>query len=110
MLPLLLERARRGELGYERVRDLTAANPAAVFDLPRKGRVEAGADADLVLVDPEASREIRGENLHSNCGWTPFEGRRGVFPRLTMVGGRVVYENGEDGERFGEEAVGENVR
>jgi dihydroorotase len=110
MLPLLLERARRGELGYERVRDLTATTPAAVFDLPANGRVEAGADADLVLVDPEASREIRGEDLHSNCDWTPFEGKRGVFPRLTMVGGRVVYENGEAGERFADEAVGENVR
>jgi dihydroorotase len=110
MLPLLLERARRGELGYERVRDLTATNPAEVFDLPAKGSVEAGADADLVLVDPEASREIRGEDLHSNCDWTPFEGKRGVFPRLTMVGGRVVYENGEAGERFADEAVGENVR
>jgi dihydroorotase len=110
MLPLLLERARRGELGYERVRDLTATNPAEVFDLPAKGSVEAGADADLVLVDPEASREIRGDDLHSSCDWTPFEGKRGVFPRLTMVGGRVVYENGEAGERFADEAVGENVR
>ena len=110
MLPLLLERARLGEIDYERVRDLTAANPADVFDLPAKGRVEAGADADLVLVDPEASREIRGDDLHSNCGWTPFEGKQGVFPRLTMVGGRVVYEDGEDGERFADEAAGENVR
>jgi dihydroorotase len=110
MLPLLLERARQGEIEYERVRDLTAANPAEVFDLPAKGRVEAGADADLVLVDPDASRAIRGDDLHSNCGWTPFEGKRGVFPRLTMVGGQVVYEDGTDGEQFADEAVGENVR
>ncbi|WP_255151697.1 dihydroorotase [Halorarius halobius] len=107
-LPLLLEEARQGRLGYERVRDLTAANPAAVFDLPRKGRVAEGMDADLVLVDPETAREIRGEDLHTNCEWTPFEGRRGVFPELTMVRGRVVYRD--------EEAwtvptgVGENVR
>jgi dihydroorotase len=110
MLPLLLDRARRGEIDYERVRDLTAANPAAVFDLPRKGRIEPGTDADLVLVDPETSGEIRGEDLHSHCGWTPFEGKRGVFPRLTVVRGRVVYERDADGERFADEAVGENVR
>jgi dihydroorotase len=110
MLPLLLERARLGEIDYDRVQDLTAANPADVFDLPAKGGVEAGADADLVLVDPEASREIRGDDLHSNCGWTPFEGKQGVFPRLTMVGGRVVYERDEDGERFADGAAGENVR
>jgi len=108
-LPLLLDLARRGDVSYERVRDLTAANPADVFDLPRKGRVEPGADADLVLVDPEASREIRAKDRHSKCGWTPFEGVEGVFPELTLVRGSVAYERNGDDERFGD-TVGENVR
>jgi dihydroorotase len=106
MLPLLLERARRDEITYERVRDVTAANVARVFGLPRKGRIAAGYDADLIVVDPERSREIRGADLHSKCGWTPFEGMRGVFPSMTMVRGTVVYEDGE----FVGDAVGENVR
>ena len=104
-LPLLLEEARRGTIGYERVRDVTAANVAEIFDLPRKGRIEAGRDADLVLVDPEESVQIRGEKLHSKCGWTPFEGRQAVFPELTMVRGTVVYHDGAFAE-----AEGENVR
>ncbi|MGQ4554383.1 dihydroorotase [Halobellus sp. GM3] len=106
MLPLLLERARRSEITYERVRDVTAANVADVFDLPRKGRVAEGYDADLVLVDPEDEREIRGDDLHSKCGWTPFEGMSGVFPDLTLVRGEVVY----DGEEVVGEPTGENVR
>lgn len=105
-LPLLLEEARQDRLSYERVRDLTAANPARVFDLPRKGRIEAGRDADLVLVNPDASREITARKLHSNCGWTPFEGRQGVFPLWTMVRGSVVYEDGT----FVGQADGRNVR
>jgi dihydroorotase len=109
MLPLLLDAARRGHWSYERVRDLTSTTPAAVFDLPRKGRIEAGADADLVLVDPDSPREIRGADLHSKCGWTPFEGRQGVFPELTLVRGHVVYECDGEAERFGD-AVGRNVR
>ena len=100
-LPLLLEAARTGELDYERVRDLTAANVAEIFDLPRKGRIEVGRDADLVLVDETESVPIRGEKLHSRCGWTPFEGRRGVFPDLTMVRGTVVYHDGEFAEAGG---------
>ena len=104
-LPLLLEAARTGELDYERIRDLTAANVAEIFDLPRKGRIEAGRDADLVLVDETESVPIRGEKLHSRCGWTPFEGRQGVFPDLTMVRGTVVYHDGEFAE-----AGGRNVR
>jgi len=108
-LPLLVDLARQGELSYERVRDLTAATPAAVFDLPRKGRVEPGYDADLVLVDPETPRKISGADRHTKCEWTPFEGFEGVFPELTLVRGSVVYERDGDDERFGD-AVGENVR
>jgi len=114
-LPLLLAEARTGDLSYERVRDLTAANPADVFDVPRKGRVAEGMDADLVLVDPGTTHEIRGDRLHSKCDWTPFEGWTGVFPELTTVRGTVVYERdpeeapGGDSEAFAG-AVGRNVR
>ena len=104
-LPLLLQAASEGRLSYERVRDVTAANPAAIFGLPQKGRIEAGRDADLVLVDPDESREIRGTDTHSNCEWTPFEGLQGVFPEWTMVRGAVVW----DGETFTAHD-GENVR
>jgi dihydroorotase len=117
-LPLLLAEARQRRLSYERVRDLTAANPAAIFDLPRKGRVEAGKDADLVCVDPDGKEEIRGKRLHSKAGWTPFEGREGVFPEWTMVRGQLVYERTGEGQRDGEnggserfgDPIGENVR
>ena len=117
-LPLLLYEAREGRLSHERVRDLTAANPARIFDLPRKGRIEVGRDADLVLVDPETTRDIRGSDLHSKCGWTPFAGWPGVFPEWTMIRGRIVYARDDaglpqgvapDGE-FDEGARGENVR
>jgi len=105
MLPLLLEEVRRDRLGLERVRDLVARNPAEIFDLPGKGRIEPDADADLVLVDLDEAREVRGADLHTNCEWTPFEGRSGVFPDLTMVRGTVVY----DGD-VADAAVGGNVR
>jgi len=114
-LPLLLAEVRSGNLGFERVRDLTAANPAAVFDLPRKGRVAEGYHADLVVVDPDRTHEIRGERLHTRCDWTPFDGWEGVFPELTLVRGTVVYERdpddppGGDSETF-VSPIGENVR
>jgi dihydroorotase len=97
------------------VRDLTAANPAEVFDLPNKGRVAEGYDADLVLVDPAETHLISGARLHTNCDWTPFDGREGVFPELVTVRGTPVYERdsgvvpGSDLERFAE-PVGRNVR
>lgn len=116
-LPLLFEEARQGRLGYERIRDLTAANPARHFDLPTKGRLESGADADVILVDPEAARPIVGAELHSKCDWTPFEGWNGVFPKLTLVRGEIAYvapdvplpEKMEIEGQFGE-STGQSVR
>ncbi|MFB6268938.1 MAG: dihydroorotase [Halobacterium sp.] len=104
-LPLLLNAAREGRLSYERVRDVTAANPAEIFGVPQKGRVEAGRDADLVLFDPEDATDIRGSDRHSKCEWTPFEGMQGVFPELTLVRGSVVW----DGESVADHD-GRNVR
>lgn len=115
MVPLLLAAAERGELTRERVRDLTARNPARVFDLPRKGEVREGMDADLALYDPERVETIRGETLHSKAGWTPFEGFEGVFPELTLVRGAIVYQRDADDDGEGEseafgEPAGRNVR
>jgi dihydroorotase len=105
MLPLLLAEAEAGRLTYRRVRDLVARTPAELFGLPGKGTVTPDTDADLVLVDPDDVRPIRAEELHSRADWTPFEGRDGIFPELTLVRGHPVYEDGSFGD-----PVGMNVR
>ena len=110
MLPLLLAAAHEGTVSYDRVADLTARRPAEVFDCQSKGRVEPGADADLVLVDPEAVESVRADRLHSKADWTPFEGQKAVFPELVTVRGETVYRRGDENEeRFGDPA-GQNVR
>ncbi|WP_227133321.1 dihydroorotase [Halorubellus salinus] len=116
MLPLLLEEARAGRLDLERVRDLVATNPADVFDLPTKGAVAEGMDADLVLVDLDDPTTIDGDALHSKCGWTPFEGWQGVFPERVYLRGDLAYDAGRDtggpdaDDAFPAGAIGENVR
>ncbi|MFB6169303.1 MAG: dihydroorotase [Haloferacaceae archaeon] len=109
MVPLLLARARDPDdpLSVERVREATAEEPAELLNLPGKGRVETGADADLALYETE-TRPVRGARLHSRCGWTPFEGDSAVFPSLTLLRGEIAYERG-DTARFGP-ARGRNVR
>jgi dihydroorotase len=108
MLPLLLQEVRDGGLTLERVRDLVAATPAERFGLDDKGRVAAGYDADLTLVNLDDSDPIRAEALHTKCDWTPFEGREAVFPEITVVDGTVVYD-GRAGDRF-TAGLGDNVR
>jgi dihydroorotase len=40
------------------------------------------------------SVKIRGDDLHSKCGWTAFEGMRGIFPSSVIGRGEVIIENG----------------
>ncbi len=70
--------------------------PAEIFGVRQKARIEPGMDADLVLIDREESREIAAADVISKAGWTPYEGRKvSGFPKLTMVRGKVVYQEGK---------------
>jgi dihydroorotase len=101
LYPLMLALGFDGELEISQVAELVAEAPARVFDFESKGAIREGKDADLVFVD-ETFEEMRAERLHSKCEWTPYEGFDAVFPHKVMRRGEVVYERGEEGERFAE--------
>lgn len=97
-LPLLWsEGVRRGRLTPERLAAVTATNAARLFGLyPRKGAIRLGADADLVLLDPNREWTITREGILYRHRHTPYLGWR-VMGRvvLTLVRGRTVYAEGE---------------
>ena len=76
---------------------LLSENPAKIFGLyPRKGTLQMGSDADLVLFDPAQVQEIHQQNLHSGAPYTLYEGRKCLGrPVLTIQRGRILVENGE---------------
>jgi dihydropyrimidinase len=71
---LYAEGVARGRLTVERMVELLATTPARRFGLARKGAIEVGRDADLVLFDPAARRTIRATELHHTSDYTPYEG------------------------------------
>ena len=95
-LNLLLNAAIEGRLSLERVVELVAETPARLYGLsPRKGRLEVGADADLVLVDVASERVLDDKLVVSKAGWTPYAGRR-IKGRVVMTfcRGQLVADNG----------------
>ncbi|TWP33259.1 amidohydrolase family protein [Leekyejoonella antrihumi] len=85
------------ELGLpvERFVDVFATTPARINHLPRKGVIATGYDADLVIVDPDATRRVDGGALHMGTNYSPFEGRElAGWPETVVSGGRVVLSEG----------------
>jgi dihydroorotase len=95
-LPLLLDHMNAGRLSLERVVELTSAGPQRIFGIAGKGRIAVGYDADFVLVDLAAKREITDEWIASKCGWTPFDGVTVTgWPMATVLRGNVVMRDDE---------------
>ena len=71
-------------------------NPAKLYGMfPRKGVLQAGADADIVVYDPQADHLLRAEDMTSLAGYTPYEGfpiRGGI--RQVWLRGRLAVEDG----------------
>ncbi|VTU16325.1 L-hydantoinase [Variovorax sp. PBL-H6] len=87
-------------LPLSRLVQLNSANPARRFGLwPRKGNIEVGFDADMVLVDLDEERTVR----HTGKGTCIYEGwKLKGWPVLTVSRGAVLYENGAvDESQFG---------
>jgi dihydropyrimidinase len=80
-----------GRIDLHQFVNLTSTRPAKIFGLyPRKGSITVGADADLVVWDPEGSRLISAKTHHHRCDRSIYEGFavKGV-PTTVIAGGRV---------------------
>lgn len=96
LLPLLLDSVNHGELTLRDVARLTSANPARLLGIRKKGRIEAGYDADLVVVDMEREMEVGSRPFFTKCNWSPFAGwKLKGWPVKTMVAGEVIFEDGK---------------
>lgn len=99
LLPALMTfGVRAGRLGIEDIARVCSENPARRFGLyPRKGVLQDGADADLVVVDPEARATVDADYYEGWIrDWSIYEGWQFQgMPQCTVVRGKVVAHRGE---------------
>lgn len=95
-LPIMLTQVWNGKLSLRRLVESTSTSPAKIFGLKRKGKLRAGYDADLVLVDPKMESVITPSKFLTKAKYSPFEGMKCRGKAVcTIVNGNVVYENEE---------------
>lgn len=98
MAHIVIADGRARGLSWQRIAELLAGAPARLWRLaPRKGALIPGADADLMLVDPDDEWTLRESDLLHTHKWSPFTGRRmrGRVVR-TLLRGRTVFALGTD--------------
>jgi dihydroorotase (multifunctional complex type) len=112
-MTVLLDAAARGHLSYEDITRVYCETPSRVYGLwPRKGRLAPGADADIVLVDPAARRQLQNADVVSKAGWTPFDGRTmtGRAVRTYLRGNLVAADGRSLDPRMGRYVAGAGAR
>jgi dihydropyrimidinase len=86
-----------GRISLNRMVDLIATQPAKLFGLyPRKGTIAVGADADLVVFDPERRETLSASTHHSRCDYNLYEGMEVVgAPEHVLLRGSFLVEDGK---------------
>jgi dihydropyrimidinase len=94
-LHLLYEGVREKKISLNRFVEITSTAPAKIFGLyPRKGTVAVGADADLVVWDPNKRFTLDKENLHMKVDYAAYPGKTVIgAPKVVLSRGEVVVEN-----------------
>ncbi len=94
-LPALFDLWKNHIISLEEIVRLMAHNPAKRYQIDRRGFVREGYYADLVLIDPEKSWEVKRDNLLYKCGWSPYLGHKfQTSVVFTIINGNLVFENG----------------
>jgi dihydropyrimidinase len=104
LVPMLYsEGVVKRRISLERMVELVATNPAKIFGLyPRKGVIAEGADADLVVFDPERKVVVRASEMHSRADYDPFEGVEVKgWPRMTISRGEPIVSARKSTARSG---------
>jgi len=100
-LPLLLTAIQAGRLSMDDLIQRMVVNPRRIFGLPEQPET-------WIEVDKDVRWEIRAAQMHTRCGWTPFEGWnvQGKIKRVVVRGQTVM----QDGEVFAQPGSGKRIR
>jgi len=88
---------RKNRISMNRFVEITSTAPAKIFGLyPKKGTIAIGADADLIVWDPEKKHVLSEKTLHMRVDYSPFEGQEVIgAPSHVLSRGKVVVEGGK---------------
>lgn len=109
-VPLIFsEGVMTGRIDISRFVEVMSTLPAKLFGIyPKKGCLDIGSDADIILINPRKRVIIKNDNLHQNVDYTPFEGFEVQgYPVMTMSRGEIIVK---DDQFVGQKGRGQFLR
>ena len=96
-LALMINAFNEGKISLEMIQKLMCENPAKILKIEKRGKLEEGFFADIIVVDTQKEWIVAvDDTIESKCGWTPYENWELKGKNiLTIVNGEIVYENGK---------------
>ena len=96
-LALMINTFNEGRISLEMIQKLMCENPAKIMKIEKRGKLEEGFFADIIVVDTQKEWIVAvDDTIESKCGWTPYENWKLKGKNtLTIVNGEIVYENGK---------------
>lgn len=93
---MLSEGVFKRKISLTRLVQLLSTNPAKIFGLyPKKGTIQPGSDADLVIIDPDAEHVIQAKTQHTNADYSLFEGWKiKGKPIMSILRGQILLQDG----------------
>jgi len=94
---LFSEGVKKGRISLNKFVEVTSTYAAKIFGMfPKKGTIACGADADIVIFDPNEKHTISVDNHHHNCDYSGYEGWEVTGKCQTvLVRGKVAMDNNE---------------
>lgn len=89
--------------------EVCSTNPAKIFGLyPKKGAIQVGSDADIVIIDPDKEVKLSKNMLHENVDYTAYEGfELKGYPIYTIARGEIIVK---DNEFVGKKGYGKFIK
>lgn len=105
-LPGMLELVKREVFCVEDVVKWMCHNPAKIFNINKRGYIKEGYFADIVIVNPDDTWQVKNENILYKCGWSPFEGMEFSHKvDTTIINGKIIFTK----NRFIERGVPQQI-
>ncbi|MBU3105459.1 dihydropyrimidinase [Clostridium gasigenes] len=89
------EGVMKNRISINKFVDVCCTKPAKIFGLyPKKGTIQVGSDADIVIIDPDKEVTITNSKLHSNVDYSAYEGIKVKgYPILTISRGEIIVRD-----------------